>query len=104
MRHLLYLQKEALTSPTSGSRSVGRVRSWTQATGFVCLFVCLFCISFQILSTSNAIKCFEYALAYVSRNDIPSSREYTAYFALIRKVINDKLIALNEERIGCCLI
>jgi hypothetical protein len=31
-----YLQKLALTSPTSGSRPVGIVRSWTQATEFVC--------------------------------------------------------------------
>jgi hypothetical protein len=32
----LYLQKLALTSPTSGGRSVGIVRSRTQATEFVC--------------------------------------------------------------------
>jgi hypothetical protein len=32
-----YPQKLALTSPTSGGRSVGRVRSRTQATEFVCL-------------------------------------------------------------------
>jgi hypothetical protein len=31
----LYPQKLALTSPTSGGRSVGIVRSQTQATGFV---------------------------------------------------------------------
>jgi hypothetical protein len=31
----LYLQKLALTSPTSGGRSVGIVRSQTQATEFV---------------------------------------------------------------------
>jgi hypothetical protein len=35
----LYPQKLALTSPTSGGHSVGIVRSWTQATEFVC-FVC----------------------------------------------------------------
>jgi hypothetical protein len=34
----VYPQKLALTSPTSGGRSVGIVRSRTQATGFV-LFV-----------------------------------------------------------------
>jgi hypothetical protein len=34
----LYLQKLALTSPTSGGRSVGIVRSWTQATEFICFF------------------------------------------------------------------
>jgi hypothetical protein len=35
----LYPQKLALTSPTSGSRLVGIVRSRTHATEFVCLFV-----------------------------------------------------------------
>jgi hypothetical protein len=35
----LYPQKLTLTSPTSGSRSVGIVRSRTQATGFLFLFV-----------------------------------------------------------------
>jgi hypothetical protein len=30
----LYLQKLALTSPTSGGHLVGIVRSWTQATEF----------------------------------------------------------------------
>jgi hypothetical protein len=34
----LYPQKLALTSPTSVGRSVGIVRSQTQATEFVCLF------------------------------------------------------------------
>jgi hypothetical protein len=33
-RGTLYPQKLALTSPTSGGRSVGVVRSWTQATEF----------------------------------------------------------------------
>jgi hypothetical protein len=33
-RGTLYPQKLALTSPTSGGRSVGRVRSQAQATGF----------------------------------------------------------------------
>jgi hypothetical protein len=31
----LYPQKLALTSPTSGCRSAGMVRSWTKATGLV---------------------------------------------------------------------
>jgi hypothetical protein len=35
-------QKLALTSPTSGGRSVCIVRSRTHATEFVCLFICLF--------------------------------------------------------------
>jgi hypothetical protein len=39
-RGTLYPQKSPLTSPTSGGRSVGIVRSRTQATEFVCLFVC----------------------------------------------------------------
>jgi hypothetical protein len=39
-RHPLYPQKLALTSPTSGGRSVGIVRLRTQAMEFVvCLFV-----------------------------------------------------------------
>jgi hypothetical protein len=37
----LYPQKSALTSPTSGSRSVGIVRLQTKATEFVLLFVCV---------------------------------------------------------------
>jgi hypothetical protein len=32
MQHPLYPQKLALTSPTSGGRSVSIVRSWTKAT------------------------------------------------------------------------
>ena len=36
----VYLQKLALTSPTSGGRSVGIVRSRTKATEFVCFVVC----------------------------------------------------------------
>jgi hypothetical protein len=38
-RDFIYPQKLALTSPTSGGRSVGIVRSRTEATGFV--FFCL---------------------------------------------------------------
>jgi hypothetical protein len=37
-RGTLFPQKLALTSPISGGRSVGIVRSRTQATEFVCLF------------------------------------------------------------------
>jgi hypothetical protein len=37
-RNTLYLQKLALTSPTSGGRSVGIVRTQTKATEFVLLF------------------------------------------------------------------
>jgi hypothetical protein len=37
-RGILYLQKLALTSPTSGGRSVGIVRSRTQATEFSFFF------------------------------------------------------------------
>jgi hypothetical protein len=40
-RGTLYQQKLAITSPTSGGRSVGIVRSRTQTMEFV-LFVCLF--------------------------------------------------------------
>jgi hypothetical protein len=38
-RGTLYPHKLALTSPTNGGLSVGIVRSWTQATEFVLLFV-----------------------------------------------------------------
>jgi hypothetical protein len=39
---LSYIRKKSsLISPTRGGRSVGTVRSLTQATEFVCLFVCL---------------------------------------------------------------
>jgi hypothetical protein len=38
--NILYLQKLALTSPTTGYRSVIIVRSWTKATEFVfCFFI-----------------------------------------------------------------
>jgi hypothetical protein len=37
----LYPQKLAITSPTSGGRSVGIIRLRTQTMEFVCLFVCL---------------------------------------------------------------
>jgi hypothetical protein len=40
-RGTLYPQKLALTSPTSGGRSVGIIRSRTEGTEFACLFVCL---------------------------------------------------------------
>jgi hypothetical protein len=42
-RGTLYPQKMALTLPTSGGRSIGIVRSRTQATEFVCLsiFACI---------------------------------------------------------------
>jgi hypothetical protein len=36
----LYPQKLVLTSPTSGGRSVGIVRSWTQDTEFCFFFAC----------------------------------------------------------------
>jgi hypothetical protein len=39
----LYPQKLALTSPTSGGRSVGIFRSRTQATECVCLFLFVWC-------------------------------------------------------------
>jgi hypothetical protein len=42
-RGTLYPQKLALTSPTSGGRSVGVGRPRTQATVFVVLFVAQFC-------------------------------------------------------------
>jgi hypothetical protein len=38
-RGTLYPQKLALTSPTSGGRSVGKVRSRTQATEFSSVFI-----------------------------------------------------------------
>jgi hypothetical protein len=37
----LYLQKLALTSPTSSVRSVGIVRSWTKVTEFLYMYVCV---------------------------------------------------------------
>jgi hypothetical protein len=39
-RGTLYPQKLALTPPTSGGRSVGMIRSGTQATEFVSVFIC----------------------------------------------------------------
>jgi hypothetical protein len=38
-QHILYQQKLTLTSPTSGGRSVGIVRSWTKATEFVWIWI-----------------------------------------------------------------
>ena len=45
----LYPQKLALTSPTGGGRSVGRVRARTKATEFIqkVLPLALFCPEFQ---------------------------------------------------------
>jgi hypothetical protein len=37
-RGTLHPQQLALTSPTSGGRSAGIVRSWTQTMEFICLF------------------------------------------------------------------
>jgi hypothetical protein len=55
----LYPQKLALTSLSSGGRSIGIVPSWTQATEFVCLCIkhvmsyCYHCVSsLQLLSSS----------------------------------------------------
>jgi hypothetical protein len=50
-RNTLYPQKLALTLPTSDYRSVGTVRSRTQATEFVCLFCSVtnvFCNSIEL--------------------------------------------------------
>jgi hypothetical protein len=50
IRHAgLYSQKLALTSPTSGGRTVGIVRSRTKATGFVCLFLLFSHTNFQLV-------------------------------------------------------
>jgi hypothetical protein len=43
----LYPQKSALTSPTSGGRSVGIVRSRNQVTEFIYLFIYLFICLFN---------------------------------------------------------
>jgi hypothetical protein len=56
-RHTLYPLKLALTSPTSGGRSVGIVRLRTKATEFVLfLFVCLL--------VSHMKYCFALRLCY----------------------------------------
>jgi hypothetical protein len=46
-RDTFYPQKSALASPTSDGRSVGIVRSRTQATEFVCLYVIVDFTTFQ---------------------------------------------------------
>jgi hypothetical protein len=52
-RGTLYPQKLALTSPTSGGRSVGIVRSQTQTTKFV--FVFLYSMAPEAISVSYLI-------------------------------------------------
>jgi hypothetical protein len=42
-RNTLYPQRSALTSPTSGGRSVGIVRLWTKATEFSFLTIVTSC-------------------------------------------------------------
>jgi hypothetical protein len=49
-RGTLYPQNVELTSPTIGGRSVDIVRSWTEATGYVCLFVFLWNTKFYIVT------------------------------------------------------
>jgi hypothetical protein len=62
-RHPLYAQKLALTSPTSGGRSVGIVRSWTHATEVFSSYV-IFIIPFYLhsVSTMNLTCPSSYAL------------------------------------------
>jgi hypothetical protein len=64
----LYLQKLALTSPTSGGRSVGVVHSRTQATGFSLVFLSLY-LPHSITSPSPHIKTLSSSLP----NALPSS-------------------------------
>jgi hypothetical protein len=55
-RDILYPQKLALASPTSGSRSVGMVRSRTQATEFVCLFWHQSCFLFRRFQLQTLLR------------------------------------------------
>jgi hypothetical protein len=56
----LYPQKLALTSPTSGGRSVGIVRSRPQATEFV------FCLLLLLSLLLMALQLFSWAMATIS--------------------------------------
>jgi hypothetical protein len=47
-----YLQKLALTSPASGSRSVGIVRSWTKATELLLLLLLLVVVVVVVVVTN----------------------------------------------------
>jgi hypothetical protein len=49
----LYSQKLALTSPTSGGRSVGTVRSQIQATEFVLFVICWVEFSTKLVAHSH---------------------------------------------------
>jgi hypothetical protein len=55
----LYPQKLVLSSPTSGGRSIGIVRSRTQDTEFVCLFVCLFVLFLVSVRLVISVKFIE---------------------------------------------
>jgi hypothetical protein len=66
-------QKLALTSPSSGSLSVGIVRSRTKATEFVFLFVnCQQMGDFKIIPCRGVRHCFEPPqLSVVARQNLP---------------------------------
>jgi hypothetical protein len=53
----LYPQKLPLTSSIRGGHSVGIVRSRTQATEFVCLFVCLLFVTCELSTMNCKLQC-----------------------------------------------
>jgi hypothetical protein len=77
-RGTLYPQKLALTSPTSGGRSVGIVRSRTQATEFIFFFI----------GESGKVPCTEFFLY----QDLVSIFVFTA------------IIAIAPSLFYCCLL
>jgi hypothetical protein len=81
----LYLQKFAVTLPTSGGRSVGIVRSLTQATEFV-LFVCfgnckyrMLCLKPYRYVTITSLLDFAYRPVYCKEHKVSENR-FTAFF------------------------
>jgi hypothetical protein len=72
----LYLQKLALTSPTSGVRVVGIVRSRTQATEFNLIMLrsqsCLFCLGWNLEAPGYCVPWFVDSVYLISRHQTPS--------------------------------
>jgi hypothetical protein len=84
-RGTLYPQKLALTSLTSGGRSVGIVRSLAQATEF-CLFVCLVfeMLAWRMLRKCLHLKAYELSIVQYPGNFLCAVRNKTLFSLLLQ--------------------
>jgi hypothetical protein len=74
-RDTLYPQKLALTSPTSGSRSVGTVCLQTKTTDFVCLFLYMLLV-WLLLIILDGVKTYPLKTTVNTRNLIANIISY----------------------------